>query len=109
MFSGLVPRMWKPSMSVPPGGGDLADRLHDADVCCAATEVAGDGLPDLVLGGVRVLGQKSLRRHDEPRRAVAALERTHLQEPLLERVQAVALGDAFDGFDGPTVRVNTEG
>src|SRR5262245_11547506 len=55
----------------------LRRELHGVDdvlVASAAAEVAGDGLADLVLVGVRVLVQKRHQGHQETRGAEAALE-----------------------------------
>src|SRR5438105_3381936 len=54
---------------------------------------------DFGLGRVGIALEQRLRRDQEARRADAALQRCHLDELLLQRMQLVALGHAFDGLD----------
>src|SRR5262245_30513543 len=61
-----------------------------------ATEVAGDGLADLVVGGVGILLQQCLRREEDPGRAESALQPVVVPERLLERMQALAVGEPLD-------------
>jgi hypothetical protein len=56
-------------------------------------------MADLVFAGMGVLIQQCLGRHNEPRRADAALQGGMFDELLLQRVQFVAIGHAFDGAD----------
>src|SRR6185436_15422973 len=65
----------------PAHGGD------DVLVARATADLAGDGRADLVRGGIGVLVQQRAARHQHARRAEAALQRMHLMEALLDRVQ----------------------
>src|SRR5439155_11088782 len=61
--------------------------------------IARERLADLVVGRVRVLAQQVRRRNHEPRRAEAALHGARLDERLLHGMQAVPVGEPFDGDD----------
>ena len=73
-----------------------ATARDDVVVAGAAAEVALEPVADLLLGRVRVLLQQRDRRHDEARRAEAALQRVLLVERLLHRVQLAVRGEALD-------------
>src|SRR5215211_2339395 len=64
--------------------GRLADGLDHRAVARAAAQVARQGLPDLWLAGLALLAHERLERHEEPRRAEAALQRVLpvLRQPL---------------------------
>src|SRR2546426_5152675 len=53
----------------PHHGGRLADRRDDVLVAGTATDVALDGVPDLVVRGVGVMADELRRGHDHARRA----------------------------------------
>src|SRR5256886_16464475 len=116
----LAPTSCVTAMSVAPGrdgcllgrsgahglGGAL-HRLDDVHVPGAPAKVAFEAPADLVLGRVRVLRQQVGRGHDEPGRAVAALQAVLVPEGLLDRVQLAIFGHALDrrqalalGLDG---------
>src|SRR5581483_1225828 len=68
------------------------DRLDDELVARAAAEVARDRPLDLVAARPRLPLQEIQRRHQHPRRTVAALQRVRLVEGLLQRVQTYPPG-----------------
>src|SRR5215210_4934587 len=77
----------------------LLDGLDDVLVAGAAAQVALEALPDLLLGGVRVLLQEADGSHDHAWRAIAALEAVCLVEGLLHRVPVSVLGDPLYSRD----------
>src|SRR6266849_2101212 len=79
--------------------GGVHHRAHDLVVPRAPAEVAGEPVAHLDLRRVGRPLEQGLARHQEARRADAALERGVLQEPLLERVEGLSLSHALDGFD----------
>ena len=89
-------------------GGGPEDRLDDVLVAGAAAQVARQREADLVLGGVRVLGEQRLRGEHHPRRAEAALEAVLLREPLLDRVQLARRTEPLDGGDLVAVGLDGE-
>lgn len=72
------------------------DGLPDARVGAAAADIAGHGLIDLGIAGIRVAGEQGHRRHDLTRLAIAALGHVHLQPDALDRVQ-IGAGQPLDG------------
>ena len=69
-------------------------------VAGAPAEVALQPLPDLALGGIRVLREQRRRRHHHARRAEAALQAVLLRGTPLHRVQlAVRTGQALQRGD----------
>src|SRR5262245_42850683 len=57
---------------------------------------------------MRVLAEQRGRAHQHPGRAVAALQAVAVPEGLLQLVQLVAVGEAFDGLDGRAVGLHGE-
>src|SRR5260370_37760207 len=105
----MAPTSWVTAISVPSRGdrrllrrrgahrlGRALHGLDDVHVARTPAEVAFEALPDLVLGRVRVLVQEVGGRHDETRRAVAALQAVLVPERLLDRVQLAVFGHALD-------------
>ena len=88
------------------GGGE--HRLDDVVVAGAAAQVALQADAHLGLGGVGLLGEQAGRRHDHPRRAVAALQPVVLHERLLHRVQLAVGGEALDREDVGAVGLDGE-
>src|SRR5262249_27801465 len=87
------------------GGLRLLDGVDDVGIGGAAAEIAAHVFADsgLVVGMTFV--HAGNRRHDLPRRAVAALERVVVDEGLLHRMQlAVRAGEAFDRGDALSLR-----
>src|SRR3989304_4974651 len=70
----------------PHRGGGLAGGSDDVLVAGAAADVALDGVPDRLIGGVRLAGEKVGGGHQHARRAEPALETVLLPECLLERM-----------------------
>src|SRR5579871_3767818 len=79
------------------GGGH--DRTHDLVVTGAAAKIAGKPEADFVFARLLVLLQQFARGHQHARRADAALQCRMLDELLLQGMQLLALGHAFDGLD----------
>jgi hypothetical protein len=65
----------------------------------APAEIAGEPVSDVVLRWIWIAVEQRLGRDDEARRADATLERGIFKEALLNGMQAVRFGDAFDGGD----------
>src|SRR3984893_18089516 len=79
------------------GGGP--DGLHDVPVAGAAAEVALQAFADLLVAWIGVAVEQIGGRHDEARRAVAALQPVLVPEGLLDRVQRPVGGrHALDGL-----------
>src|SRR5271157_1314258 len=57
--------------------------LNDLVIACATTQVAGDGLFDFVLRGVRFFFEQFCGRHDKARCAISALDCAILNESFL--------------------------
>ena len=75
------------------------DGRDDTVVRAAPADVPFEGVGDLGLGRIRLPEEQGVGLHDHARRAVAALEGAVIDEGLLERMQAAALGQALDGQD----------
>src|SRR5262249_53217544 len=88
--------------------GGVFHRLDDFDVTGAAADVAAERGADVVLARMRIAPQQTRRRHDESRRAVAALGAELLVEPALHRRKAAVLAERFDGVDALTVHHRRE-
>src|SRR6478752_1455675 len=88
--------------------GGLADRGDDVLVARAAAVVALERVADLAVGRLGVPGEEVGRDHDHARRAEAALEAVLLPERLLQRMEAVAGGEALDRRDAAAVRLDRE-
>ena len=86
----------------------LLDGLDDVHVAGAATEVAADALPDLVLRRIGVLPEQPGRLHDHARRAEAALEAVLVPEGLLEWMEVRAPRHPLDGLDAAPVGLDRE-
>ena len=69
----------------------------DGQVGAAAAERVLEGQADLVFAGIGVLRQESGAHHQLAGDAEAALDRTVLDEGLLQRVQLALAGQALDG------------
>src|SRR6266536_2755214 len=76
--------------------GRPADRLEYRLVARAATEVAGEGIPDRLIRGIRIGGQQRRRRDEHARRAEPALDASCLQEGSLEGVEVVGRAETRD-------------
>jgi hypothetical protein len=86
----------------------VEDRLHDVLVAGAAAEVALQREPDVCVRRARMLVEVALRRHDHPRRAVAALQTVVAAERFLERMERVPVREALDRGDLATVGLRRE-
>src|SRR5215210_560009 len=88
--------------------GGVLDRLEDPQIARAAAQVPGERLAQLLAVGTGMLAQVCVHRHEEARRAEAALERMGLVERALERVQAGVAGEPLDGGERAAVRLDRE-
>src|SRR5687767_2218586 len=93
-------------MSAPSRGRQRG--RDDVLVARAAAQVAGDRLPHLGLGRIRGLPQEARERHQEARRAEAALKAVMLAERLLKRIEPVAVGETLHGLDLAPVYLRRE-
>src|SRR3712207_3381816 len=75
------------------------DRVEYLLVAGAAAEVAGQCLPDLGVGRVRIAPEQVVGGNYKPWRAEPALHPSGLDERYLHRVEALAVGYPFDGDD----------
>src|SRR4051812_14087226 len=73
----------------------LLDGFDYVLVACAATVVALQGLPDLLLVRVRVLLEHAYRCHNHARRAIPALQGVGLVERRLHGMPLPILGEAL--------------
>src|SRR5262249_26624234 len=88
-------RLWQLAAGLALAGGDFYC-VDDLGIGGAATEIAGEIMPDLVVVGVGIAVEQ-LRRHQyEARGAVAALEGAGLDEGLLHRAQDIPAREMLD-------------
>ena len=80
-----------------------AHRVDDLLVPGAAAEVAGECLADLAVVRIGISREEICSRHEQPRRAEAALHRPRRQESVLQRVELRPFGERLDGTDLPAV------
>jgi hypothetical protein len=73
-----------------------ANTFEDVSVTAAAAEIAIHRVDDLATGRFRISFQKTGRGQDHARHAIPALHGFFLDKRLLDRVQLIALGEAFD-------------
>ncbi len=81
------------------------DRVHDALVARAATEVAAQPPCDLASRRRGVALQQRRGRHDHPRRAEPALDGVGCGKRLLQGVRALCAAQPFDRQDAPSGRL----
>ena len=79
--------------------GRRAYRLHDVLIAGAAAQIGREHVDKLVIADVRLAFQHAGDQHEKARRAEAALQAVMLHEGALQRVELVAVGQAFDGAD----------
>src|SRR4051812_43832152 len=109
----IAPSPAKPTRStsptVPPHfGGGVLDRLDDPEIAGAAAEISGERLAELLPARVGVLAQVRLDRHEEARRAEAALQRMRLVERSLQWMQLALAREPLNRRQGATVRLHGE-
>src|SRR5216684_441013 len=79
---------------------DLEHRgLHgfkNLKIACAAAKISGDCSANLVASGVRILIQQSFGRHQNCRRAIAALRSSKIGKSILQGIKASIFSQAFD-------------
>jgi hypothetical protein len=74
----------------------------------AAAEIPGDGLPNLELGGIRILLQQREGSHHHARGAEAALQTVLLEKPLLDGMECRTIRQTLDGLQVVTIRLDRE-
>src|SRR5262249_34539697 len=72
----------------------------------AATEIGRKQIEEVIVADVRVALEHACRQHEEARCAKAALQAVMVDERLLQRVQLVAVCQAFDGADLAAFRLH---
>mmetsp|Transcript_84207 Transcript_84207/g.216801 ORF Transcript_84207/g.216801 Transcript_84207/m.216801 type:complete len:228 (-) Transcript_84207:203-886(-) len=72
-------------------------RVEDRAVARAPAEVAVEGCLDVLQRGLRIPAQRAVERHDDARRAEAALRAVALRDALLDLVRLLRCADALDG------------
>ena len=82
-------RVWQERVGA--GARRALHRIDDVLVSGAAAQVAGQRRADLVLRRCAIRGQKLPHRHQNPRRAEAALQRMRIAKRLLQRMQPLAV------------------
>src|SRR4030095_10451435 len=80
------------------------DCLEDLHVPGAAAQVPFERVRDLGTRGIGVLIQERPRRHDEPGRAVATLDRAVFDEGPLHGIEAIVGGQTFDPGHGSALQ-----
>src|SRR5512143_2322505 len=89
--------------------GREVDGAVDLGVIGATAQVPGQGLLDLLERRIRVLPEERRRGHEKAGSAVAALVAVLLDEGLLDRMELVAFGQAFDRPHGLSIGPDREG
>src|SRR5580692_10154234 len=77
----------------------MLHRFDDFDVAGAAADVAAERVADFVVGRPRIAPQQSRRRHDESRRAIAALRPELFVKTALHGGEVTVRRQGFDGVD----------
>src|SRR5262245_34741170 len=75
------------------------DGIDDFIVAGAATQVTGDGLPDLLLARRRIVVEQRFGRYDDAGRTEATLRAARLDQRRLDRVQLATARQSFDRQD----------
>src|SRR5262245_12610701 len=83
----------------------LLDRLADADIGAAATDVAGHRCIDISIGGLGISGEQRSRGHDLPRLTITALDYLEIEPCLLKALTYWCLANRFDRGDGRVTHV----
>src|SRR4051812_15868537 len=79
--------------------GGVSHRLDNLHIAGAAANVAAERGADIGFTRTRIAAQESRRRHDEARRAIAALRAELFMEPSLHGRKPPILAERFDGID----------
>src|SRR5688572_20053094 len=88
-----------PRTFIAPSGRGFFHGFENLLIFGAAAEVSRDRLLDSFPGGIFFTLEKRLGRHEDARRAVAALRGAEVGERGLERMELRPVRQAFDGFD----------
>src|SRR5262245_22375666 len=79
----------------------LLDRLADAGIGAAATDVAGHRCIDVSVGGLGIGGEQRSRGHDLPRLTITALDHLEIEPCLLKALTYWRLANRLDrGYGG---------
>src|SRR6185437_11924121 len=89
----------------PPGREMRLDRAHDELITGAPAEDPGQFVADLSTRRLPFARRERCGRHEEARRAEAALQRMVLLEAFLQRAESLAGSEGFDGLDPPPVQL----
>src|SRR5688572_10424718 len=73
------------------------DRRDNGDVSGTTAYVTAQPMLDLFVARLRVLDEQRVSQQDHARGAVAAFKAALFPKRLLDRMQLIALGQAFDG------------
>ena len=84
-----------------PSDGRVSHRLDDLHVAGAAADVGAERLADVVIARMRIAAQQADRRHDESRRAIAALRAELFVEAALHCGKPSVVAERFHGVDAP--------
>jgi hypothetical protein len=111
----MIARM--PGVRIPAAPGRMTplavacsphDRSYDPGIARAPAEISAETPLDLRFGRMRVLIQQGFGAHQHSGRAEAALDTALLEKRRLERVELTAFGQALDGLNRPTSRLERE-
>jgi hypothetical protein len=86
----------------------VLDRVHDVLVAGAATEVAVEGVANLVLRRFRIAYQQLMRGENHPRRTEATLQSVALPKGLLDRMKPISISQTFDGQNIASLRLHRQ-
>ena len=89
--------------TLPLRSNRCSDGFIHLVVSRAAAKIAAQSIAHIVLRRIRVLCQQRLHRHDESRRAIAALRAAPIAVSLLNRGQTPVLAHALNGRDFPAL------
>jgi hypothetical protein len=90
------------------GARDLGDRLDHLGVARTPAQVAGDGVPDVVLGRFRILREQRGRGHEDAGNTKSALRYPVPHECLLHGDQRAAAREALDRRHRPAPRLHRQ-
>src|SRR5438128_2730585 len=82
--------------------------VDDLHVAATPTQVAREILADLLVARLGTFGQERLRRQQDPRRAIRALEARAREKRLLHDVEPPRFPEPLDGADVATIHQGGE-
>ena len=93
-----------PRFALPQLAGGRAHRLHDVLIAGAAAKIGRQHVDQILVADIGLALQHAGDQHEKAGRAEAALQAVVLHEGALQRVELVAVRQAFDGADLFAVR-----